>query len=221
MQQPTVFIIDDDPSALRGVTRMVSAAGYNAEPYSSAQDYLDSNRWTDPGCIILDVRMPDMTGPQLQEKLYSIDSEFHLPIIFLSAHGDIPTTVKAMKLGAVDFLTKPASIEKITEAIEISLKKDSVNRNFKAKSSEINERIESLTNRELEVMKYVITGILNKQIAAELEISEETVKIHRGRVMQKLGIVSIVELVRLCEVAGIEPAGLPADNKYLDYHTRS
>ena len=219
MSEPTVFIIDDDPSALRGITRLVQAAGFKAEPFASAADFLASGKWIDPGCIVLDVRMPDMTGPQLQEKLHSDDFEFHLPVIFLSAHGDVPTTAKAMKMGAVDFLTKPVELEALKEAIQISLKKDAANRISKAESSSVQKRLDTLTKRELEVMKYVITGILNKQIAGELKISEETVKIHRGRVMQKLEIVSVVELVHICEIAGISPAILPKGNKYFKHHS--
>jgi FixJ family two-component response regulator len=219
MSESTVFIIDDDPSARRGITRLVQAAGFKAEPFSSAADFLASGKWSDPGCILLDVRMPDMTGPELQEKLYSEDFEFHLPIIFLSAHGDVPTTAKAMKMGAVDFLTKPVELDELKAAIQLSLEKDATNRSFHAESSAVQTRLNTLTKRETEVMKYVITGILNKQIAAELKISEETVKIHRGRVMQKLGIVSVVELVRICEIAGISPAELPEGNKYFKHHS--
>lgn len=215
MSEPTVFIVDDDLSVRRGITRLVKAAGFKTEPFTSAVDFLESGRYVDPGCIILDVRMPEMTGPELQEKLYSEDFEFHLPIIFLSAHGDVPTTVKAMKMGAVDFLTKPVDVDELKKAIKLSLKKDAVNRISQAELATVQEHLANLTNREMEVMKYVITGILNKQIAAELKISEETVKIHRGRVMRKLGIVSVVELVHICELAGIAPAELPEDKKYL------
>lgn len=215
MSEPTVFIVDDDLSVRRGLTRLVKAAGFKTEPFTSAVDFLESGKYVDPGCIILDVRMPEMTGPELQEKLYSEDFEFHLPIIFLSAHGDVPTTVKAMKMGAVDFLTKPVDVDELKKAIKLSLKKDAVNRISQAELATVQEHLANLTKREMEVMKYVITGILNKQIAAELKISEETVKIHRGRVMRKLGIVSVVELVHICELAGIAPAALPEDKKYL------
>jgi len=215
MSEPTVFIIDDDLSARRGITRLVLATGFKAEPFATAKDFLESGKYVDPGCIILDVRMPEMTGPELQEKLCSEEIEFHIPIIFLSAHGDVPTTAKAMKMGAIDFLTKPVDIGELKKAIQLSLEKDAANRTYQAESSTVQEHLAKLTKREMEVMKYIITGILNKQTAAELKISEETVKIHRARVMRKLGIVSIVELVRLCEVAGISPAELPEGNKYL------
>ena len=203
MSEPTVFIIDDDPSARRGLTRLVRAAGMNVESFASARDFLESGKYDGPGCIVLDVRMPEMTGPELQSELAK--DEYSIPIIFLSAHADVETTAEAMKMGAVDFLTKPVDRDDLLEAIRVSLAKDAENRAQRAELSAINERINSLTPREYEVMTYVATGMLNKQIAAELGISEETVKIHRGRVMQKLGIVSVAELVRLCEKAGIEP----------------
>ena len=188
MKEQTVFIIDDDPSARQGLTRLVRAAGLNAVSFASAIEFLDSGKVDGPGCIILDVKMPEMTGPELQEKL-----------------GDVPTTARAMKKGAVDFLTKPVDKDDLLGAIQVSLAKDSEIRNQLAESSSLKELLETLTAREHEVMTYVITGMLNKQIAAELAISEETVKIHRGHLMHKLGVVSVAELVRLCEKAGISP----------------
>jgi len=204
MSEPTVFIIDDDPSARKGITRLVRAAGMNAESFASAEDFLTSGRSDGPGCIVLDVRMPEMTGPELQEELDRAD--YCMPIIFLSAHGDVPTTAKAMKKGAVDFLTKPVDKDDLLEAIRISLAKDAEKCAQRAESNFMSEHIKRLTPREYEIMTYVITGMLNKQIAFELNISEETVKIHRGRVMQKLEIVSVAELVRLCGKAGVAPA---------------
>jgi len=204
MSEPTVFIIDDDPSARKGITRLVRAAGMNAESFASAGDFLTSGRSDGPGCIVLDVRMPEMTGPELQEEMSR--KEYCMPIIFLSAHGDVPTTAKAMKKGAVDFLTKPVDKDDLLEAIRISLAKDAEKCAQRAESNFMSEHIKRLTPREYEIMTYVITGLLNKQIAFELNISEETVKIHRGRVMQKLEIVSVAELVRLCGKAGIAPA---------------
>ena len=204
MSDPTVFIIDDDPSARRGVTRLVRAAGLNAESFPSAEDFLASGKADAPGCIVLDVRMPEMTGPELQAELGK--AEHCLPIIFLSGHADVPIAAKAMKRGAADFLTKPVDRDDLLEAIRVSLEKDEENRAWEAEHADAQARIEELTPREREVMTWVITGMLNKQIAGELDISEETVKIHRGRVMQKLGLVSVAELVRLCEKAGIPPA---------------
>jgi len=203
VSEPTVFIIDDDPSARRGITRLVRAAGMHVESFASARDFLETEKYDGPGCIVLDVRMPEMTGPELQSEL--VKAEYSMPIIFLSAHADVEITAEAMKQGAVDFLTKPVDRDDLLEAIRVSLAKDAENRAQRAELSFIKELINSLTPREYEVMTYVATGMLNKQIAAELGISEGTVKIHRGRVMQKLGIVSVAELVRLCEKVGIEP----------------
>ncbi len=207
MNDSTVFIIDDDISARRGVTRLVRAAGLNAESFASAADFLDSGRADEPGCIVLDVRMPEMTGPELQAEL--VKSEYCLPVIFLSGHADVPIAAQAMKGGAVDFLTKPVDQDCLLKAIRVSLEQNAENRLGRVEREDVQTRVESLTPREKEVMTWVITGMLNKQIADELEISEETVKIHRGRVMQKLGVVSVVELVRLCDKAGIPPAKAP------------
>jgi FixJ family two-component response regulator len=204
MSKPTVFIIDDDPSARRGITRLVRSANINAESFASAGEFLTSGRSDGPGCIVLDVRMPEMTGPELQEELGR--SDYCMPIIFLSAYGDVPTTARAMKKGAVDFLTKPVDRDDLLEAIRISLAKDAGECVKLAENNLMHEYIKRLTPREYEIMTYVIKGMLNKQIAFELDISEETVKIHRGRVMQKLEIISVAELVRFCEKAGVTPA---------------
>ena len=199
-----IFVVDDDHSARRGLARLVHAAGKNVESFASAADFLASGRIDGPGCIVLDFRMPEMTGPELQAEL--VKSEYSMPIVFLSAHGDVETASAAMKRGAVDFLTKPVDRNGLLDAIRVALARDAENRAQKAELSVIHERINTLTPREYEVMTYVITGMLNKQIAAELSISEETAKIHRGRVMRKLQIESVAELVRLCEKAGIEPS---------------
>lgn len=203
MNEPTVFIIDDDPSARNGLTNVVQAAGINVESFASAKDFLDSKRLEGPGCIVLDVKMPDITGPELQEMLIQFD--YYLPIIFLSAYGDVPTTASVIKKGAVDFLTKPVDRDDLLKAIRISIAKDAENRLQNEEKLSINQRIKTLTPREYEIMTHVISGLLNKQIAGRLSISEETVKIHRGRVMHKLRVVSITELVRLCEKVGISP----------------
>ena len=207
-EESKVFIIDDDTSARRGLTRLVRAAGMNAASFSSAKEFLDSQERAGPGCIVLDVRMPEMTGPELQCELDK--TEYRMPIIFLSAHGDVPTVAQAMKKGAVDFLTKPVDRDDLLSAIEASLARDSENRAALADSERAEKQIQALTPREHEIMTYVISGRLNKQIAAELNIAEDTVKIHRGRVMHKLNLESVAELVRLCEKAGIAPAGQTA-----------
>ena len=204
MSEPTVVIIDDDRSVRRGLTRLVRAAGLNAEPFASAGDFLASEHAEGPGCIVLDVRMPDMTGPELQDELCG--AEHSMPIVFLSAHGDVPTVAKTMKKGAVDFLTKPVDGKDLLEAIWVSLAKDKEDRAQRAQRASIHDGIKTLTPREYEVMTHVIGGKLNKQTACELNIAEDTVKIHRGRMMQKLGIASVAELVRQCERTGIGPA---------------
>ena len=204
MSEPTVHIVDDDLSARRGLTRLVRAAGMNAQSFASAADFLASGKSDGPGCIVLDVRMPGMTGPELQEELCK--SDYCMPIIFLSAHGDVPTTAQTMKRGAVDFLTKPVDRGDLQSAIRAALALDAENRAQLAVRGSTNEHIGKLTPREHEVMKYVISGMLNKQIGGELGIAEDTVKLHRGRVMHKLGIDSVAELVRLCEHAGVAPA---------------
>jgi FixJ family two-component response regulator len=204
MSKPTVYIVDDDLSARQGLTRLVKAAGMNVESHSSARDFLDTGKYEGPGCIILDVKMPGMTGPELQEQLSTV--EYCMPIIFLSGQGDVPTTANVMKKGAVDFLTKPVDRDELFWAIRVSLAKDKEDRMKMEENLSINGHIKSLTPREYEIMTYVITGMLNKQIAAELFISEETVKIHRGRMMHKLEIVSVAELVHHCEQVGIAPA---------------
>jgi FixJ family two-component response regulator len=203
MTKPTVFIIDDDASARRGLTRLVGALGLDVESFASANSFLAAGRHAEPGCIVLDVKMPEMTGPVLQEELAK--TGHHMPIIFVSAYGDVPTTARTMKMGAIDFLTKPVDRDSLLEAITEALAIDAKNRAFQAEKAMIHAHLDTLTPREYEVMTYVIAGLLNKQIARELDISEITVKTHRGRVMRKLGTDSLVELVRLCEKAGVSP----------------
>ena len=204
MSEPTVSIVDDDPSARRGLTRLVRAAGMNVKSFASAEGFLASGLQGGQGCLVLDVRMPDMTGPELQEELGK--TEYGMPIVFLSAYADVPTTARAMKKGAVDFLTKPVDGDALLEAIRLSLAKDAENRAQLAENGSIQERFKRLTRREHEVIAYVITGVLNKQIAGEMGVTAGTVKIHRGRAMHKLGIESVAELVRLCAKAGVTPA---------------
>jgi two-component system response regulator FixJ len=204
MNSSTVFIIDDDPSARRGVTRLVRAAGMNAESFASAGEFLASEKLDAPGCVILDVSMPEMTGPELQAELNK--SGCCLPIIFLSGNADVPTAAHAMKTGAVDFLTKPVDRDDLLEAVHLSMGRDLERRVELEENSANDERLKTLTPREHEVMTWVITGLLNKQIAGELDISEETVKTHRHRMMRKLSIGSVAELIRICDKSGISPA---------------
>ena len=201
----TVFIVDDDPSVRKGLGRLFRSTGYNVETSGSAQEFLDmATDCLGPACLVLDVKMPGLNGLDLQQELHK--REYAMPVVFITGHGDIPMSVKAMKRGAIDFLSKPFDEEDLLTAVQEALKKDIANRSGMNERQDILQRVKSLTPREYEILTYVITGMLNKQIAYDLEISEKTVKVHRGRVMEKLGIASVAELVRLAEKAGIEPA---------------
>ncbi|UCC99786.1 MAG: response regulator transcription factor [Phycisphaerales bacterium] len=203
-ESPTVFIIDDDPSARKGLSRLVRTAGMRVEAYDSALEFLERKHYDGYGCILLDVKMPGLSGMELQEELGKAD--YSLPIIFVSGHGDVPTAAQAMKKGAVDFLTKPVDKDQLLEAINRSLAMDRENRKALSDKAKVCERLAALTPREYEIMTFVIAGMLNKQIAYELEIAEDTIKIHRGRMMRKMKVESVAELVRLTEIAGIKPA---------------
>jgi FixJ family two-component response regulator len=200
---PTIFVIDDDASIRKGLSRLLRSAGYTIETFPSAEEFLRREHFDGVGCIVLDVQMPGLSGMDLQEELSKAD--YHMPIIFITGHGDIPMSVQAMKKGAVDFLTKPFDDKELLRAVENATEKDGQGRTEYHEVQDIRSRIESLTAREHEIFRYVITGMLNKQIALELKIAEKTVKVHRGRVMEKLSANSVAELVRLAEKGGIEP----------------
>jgi len=202
--QATVFVIDDDASMRRALSYLLAAAGYKVETYPSAKAFLTRENYEGVGCILLDVRMPGLTGMELQEKL--IRSAQSMPIIFLTGHGEVAMGVQAMKKGAVDFLTKPCDDEQLLAAIRTAIEKDLQARTRFEEAKEIRSRIELLTPREKEILPFIITGMLNKQIAATLGIAEITVKIHRGRIMEKLSTESVADLVRLAEKAGIAPS---------------
>ncbi len=203
-EKTTVFIIDDDPSARRGLSRLVRVAGMHVETYASAREFIERPHYDGCGCILLDVQMPGMDGLELQEQL--VKAEYSLPIIFVSAHADVPDAAAAMKKGAVDFLTKPVDRDHLLKAIAESLEKDRENRKTLDNLARVRKKLAALSQREYEVMTYVIAGMLNKQIAYELEIAEDTVKIHRGRMMRKMNASSVAELVRLTEIVGVKPA---------------
>jgi len=203
-QTPTVFLIDDDPSVRRGLSRLIRVAGFNVQAFASAGDFLASPHDEGPGCIVLDVKMPGVSGPDLQVEINK--AEYTMPIIFISGHGDVPTTAQAMKEGALDFLTKPIDREHLLNAIRTALDKDRACREEHAELEQICAKLAKLTPREFEVMRFVVAGLLNKQIAYELGIAEDTVKIHRGRMMSKMDVVSVADLVRLTQKAGVEPA---------------
>ncbi|MEO7098620.1 MAG: response regulator [Luteolibacter sp.] len=203
---PTVFIVDDDASVLRSLSRLARQADYEPSTFSSAEEFLDSQTAPPqhPACLVLDLGMPGLGGLELQRKLS--DSPMSCPVIFISGNGNIPSTVQAMKQGAVTFLSKPFDQKDLLQAIREALEK---HRQLLAAGEQLHAirgRIEHLTGREQEVMAWVITGALNKQIAAYLKIAEKTVKVHRARVMEKMRAVSVAELVRLCDTAGFEPA---------------
>ncbi len=201
--ESTVFVIDDDPSVRKSLSRLLRSIGYAVETFSSTEEFLTREFFNAVGCIILDVQMPGRSGMDLQIELSK--TQYSMPIVFITGHGDIPMGVEAIKRGAVHFLTKPFDDKKLMAAVKEAIEKD---RKAKTEQSEvrgIRGRIGLLTPREYEILRYVISGILNKQIAFRLNIAEKTVKIHRGRVMEKLRVDSVAELVRLAQKTGIEP----------------
>jgi FixJ family two-component response regulator len=198
---PTVFVVDDDPAVLTSLSRLLRAARMNVAAFGSAREFLERYERHAPGCLVLDVAMPGLNGLELQSALVAKGST--IPIVFLTGHGDIPTSVRAMKGGAVDFLTKPVNDAELIEAIRLAIKRDRITRQARAELDDILERLATLTPREREVLDHVVSGQLNKQIAGDLVIVESTVKVHRARVMEKLKVRSVAELVRLAERAGI------------------
>jgi len=198
-----VFIVDDDASVRKGLGRLMRSAGYHAETFESAEAFLAHPSADLPACLILDVMMPGITGPALQERL-AIDGSL-LPIVFLSGHADVPTSVRAMKHGALDFLQKPVEDHILLQAVEVALERSARTRAESGEIAGILSRLELLTPREREVLEQVITGALNKQIAATLAIAEKTVKIHRAQVMRKMQAGSVAELVRRAARVGIGP----------------
>jgi FixJ family two-component response regulator len=208
-RMPTVFVIDDDASVRKSLTRLLNSAGLNVENFPSGAAFLERKPYQGVGCIVLDVCMDGLSGTELQARL--IQSGCVLPIVFLTGHGSIPMGVDAMKRGAVDFLTKPVDDEALLQIVRQSLirHEDTVRRRNELAS--VRARTEDLTPREVEVMRCLLTGALNKQIAKRLGIAEKTVKVHRGRVMEKLGVSSVAELVRFCSAAGVEPIDVPGE----------
>jgi FixJ family two-component response regulator len=199
--RPVVFVVDDDPSVRKSLARLIASAGYAVEAFASAQEFLAREGHDAPCCVVLDVRMPAVSGLDLQEALARTGRR--MPIVFVSGHGDISTSVRAMKGGAVDFLTKPADEHDLLAAIERAVARDARERSDQARVGEIQARVKTLTPRETEVFALVVTGMLNKQIGAQLAIGEKTVKVHRARVMEKMRARSVAELVRLADRVGI------------------
>lgn len=196
-----VFVVDDDASMRRSLENLIRSVGLRVETFASAQEFLRGKRPDVPGCLVLDVRLPGLSGLDLQKHMAEANNE--IPIIFITGHGDIPMTVQAMKAGAVEFLTKPFRDQALLDAIQQALERDRHAREQRAKVEELRSRYRSLTPREREVIARVVAGLLNKQIAGELGMSEAAVKVHRQHVMAKMGAGSLAELVRMSDRLGI------------------
>jgi FixJ family two-component response regulator len=199
--QPVVYVIDDDPSIREALAGLLRSVGLEIKVFGSTQQFLESPRPDAPGCLVLDVRLPGAGGLDLQGQLLRLN--IHLPIVFITGHGDIPMSVQAMKAGAIEFLTKPFRDQELLDAIQLGIERDRSRRRDTEAVRQLQERFESLTTREREIMAHVVTGRMNKQIAGDLHVSEITVKVHRGQVMRKMGAKSLAELVRMADKLSI------------------
>jgi FixJ family two-component response regulator len=198
---PLVFVVDDDPSVRRSVTRLLESSGYAVEAFASAREFLAREPHPGPSCLVLDVRMPGLTGLELQERLVAGGRQ--MSIVFVTGHVDVPQSVQAMKIGAVDLLTKPVDAKDLLAAVQRCMAKSTRDVSTTARVTEVQQRVKMLTPREMEVFALVVTGMLNKQIAGALGIGEKTVKVHRARVMEKMRAGSVAELVRLADAVGV------------------
>jgi FixJ family two-component response regulator len=192
----TVYLVDDDPGVLKALSRLLRARGYEVKPYASPQLFLEEHDMAVPGCAVLDVSMPGLDGLELQRAL-TASAGSHRPVVFITGKGDIPTSVRAMKAGAIDFLTKPVKDKDLFEAVSRAEARDAQSRRLHSERESIQAKIETLTPREREVLVHVVAGRLNKQIAGDLGTVEKTIKVHRSRMMEKLGIRTVAELVRM------------------------
>jgi RNA polymerase sigma factor (sigma-70 family) len=205
-QNSIVYVVDDDPSVRRAIKRLVESVGLHVELFGSAAEFMKSRRPDTVSCLVVDIRLPGISGLEFQRELRKSKDE--IPTIFITAHGDIPMTVRAMKAGAVEFLTKPFRDQDLLDAIQVGLERDRGRRERQAEIDLLRERLESLTPREREVLPLVVSGLLNKQIAAKIGTSETTVKVHRSQLMRKMGAESLPDLVRMAEKLEI-PAAEP------------
>jgi RNA polymerase sigma factor (sigma-70 family) len=208
MTQPAsvVFVVDDDPSVRRAIKLLLESIGLEVELFGSAQEFLPSGPTKGPSCLILDVRLPGVSGLDFQRQLN--EAKINIPIIFISTHGDVPMTVRAMKAGAIEFLTKPFRDQDLLDAVQVALERDRARRQREGEIATLRERFESLSAREREVVAMVVSGMLNKQIAAKIGITENTVKVHRSRAMEKMQAQSLADLVKMVERLGILPQAL-------------
>jgi len=202
--KPTVLVIDDDPDLRASIARLLRSLDLDARPFASISDFLESDPPDGPTCLVLDVRLPGQSGLDLQRELTAAHRQ--LPIIFITGHGDIPMTVRAMKAGAVEFLTKPFRDQELLDAVQVGLERDRARREKDTLVATLRARYETLTPREQEVIALVTTGLMNKQIAAEIGVTEITVKVHRGNAMRKMGAKSLADLVKMVDALGVRRA---------------
>ena len=200
-EQAVVFVIDDDEDLRDGLSNLMRSVGLQVRAFASAMDFLKSSLPDTPSCLVLDVRLPGVSGLDFQSEL--IRKNIGMPIVFMSAHGDIPMTVRAMKAGAVEFLPKPFHDQSMLDAVHSALEKDRQRRKGIGDTSQLRSSFDSLTHREQQILAYVASGLMNKQIAAETELSEITVKVHRASVMRKMGAKSLADLVRMADALGV------------------